>query len=131
MDLYKRKSPHITLNTVDSSNINHPYTRLSPMKQLEEIVSFQDLFNFSLPTMYKQSYYSYLLYLVVIVPAVVVTLNLLFTRNGELFNVGLFLTKTNPYLWALLGSSLAVGLSVVGAAWYPNLIGGSILPDLQ
>jgi V-type H+-transporting ATPase proteolipid subunit len=49
---------------------------------------------------------------------VAVALNLLFTGNGEMFNVGLFLTSTTPYMWAMLGSSLSVGLSVAGAAWY-------------
>lgn len=43
---------------------------------------------------------------------------MLFTGDGEAFNVGAFIESVSPYAWADLGIALCVGLSVVGAAWY-------------
>jgi len=54
-------------------------------------------------------------------------LYLLFTGSGEVFNVAKFLEEVNPYMWAMTGIGLCVGLSVIGAGWGIFVTGASIL----
>lgn len=73
-------------------------------------------------TVYLSSYLGVLSFVLVSVGLFV-----LLTGQGGYFNVGDVLLKISPYTWTLLGISLCIGVSVLGAAWGIFLTGTSIL----
>ncbi|RUS21031.1 hypothetical protein BC937DRAFT_93797 [Endogone sp. FLAS-F59071] len=72
------------------------------------------------------SFYSYLTYATLLF-LTTVGLYMLFTGSGEEFNIGRVLEETSPHLFALVGMSMCIGLSVVGAAWGIFICGTSLL----